>query len=34
MKRELRMAHFFNKKEAEILIGVFPELTDFFTNTT
>lgn len=32
MKRELRMAHFFNKKEAEILIGVFPELTDFVTD--
>ena len=31
MKRELRMPHFFNKRETEILIGVFPELTDFVT---
>ena len=32
MKRELRMTHFFNKKETEILIGVFPELNNFVTD--
>ena len=31
MKLELRMAHFCTKKEIEILIGFFPELTDFVT---
>ena len=32
MKRELRMPYFFNKKETEILIGVFPELNNFVTD--
>ncbi len=32
MKIELRMPHFFNKKETEILIGSFPELNNFVTD--
>ena len=31
MKLELRMCHFFNKKEVDLLLEVFPELSNFVT---